>query len=113
MCPLRWSGTWYLGLVRISSRQFRTRHDELITCDVLAAADCVLIDVVIRFEQLLSYLDRCIELQPLLVGRQANAVDVVRSKPVDDRVDRGLGWGKDLVDLLGAVVFTIIGRGVY
>lgn len=93
-------------------RQVRTRHGSLITSDVLSAADCVLIDVVIRFEKILSYLDRCIELQPLLVGRQANAVDVVRSKPVDDRVDRGLGWGKDLVDLLGGVVFAIVGRGV-
>lgn len=65
--------------------------------------------MVISFEKLLSYFNRCIELQPLFIGRQANAVDVVRSKPIDDRVDRGLRWGKDLVDLLGGVVFAIVG----
>jgi hypothetical protein len=49
----------------------------------------------------------------LLVGRQADVVDVFRSKPVDDRVDRGFGRGKNLVDLLGSVVFAIVGRVVY
>jgi hypothetical protein len=97
----------------VSTGRFGTQHYSLITCDVLAATDCVLVNVVIRFEKLLSYLDRCIELQPLLVGRQADAVDVVSSEPVDDRVDRALGWGKYLVDLLGGVVFAIVGRVVY
>jgi hypothetical protein len=73
----------------------------------------VLVDVVIRFKQLLGYLDRCIKLQPLLVGRQADAVDVVSGEPVDDRVDGSLGWGKDLVDLLGGVIFAIVGGVVY
>lgn len=68
----------------------------------------MLVDVVSRLEKLLSYLDRCIELQPLLVDRQANAVDVVRSEPVDDRVDRGLSWGEYLIDLLSRVVFSIV-----
>lgn len=72
----------------------------------------MLVDVVISLEQLLSYLNRGIELQPLLVGRQANPVDIVRSQPVDHRIDRGLSWRKDLVDLLGGVVFAIVRRGV-
>jgi hypothetical protein len=72
----------------------------------------VLVDVIISFEKLLSHLNRCIELQPLLVGRQANAIDVMGSEPVDDRVDGGLGRGEYLVDLLGSVEFAIVGGGV-
>lgn len=70
------------------------------------------VDVIIRLEKLLGYLYRRVELQPLLVGGQANTVDVVRCEPVDDRVDRGFGWSKDLVDLLGGVVFAVVGGGV-
>jgi len=72
----------------------------------------VFVDVVIRLEKLLGYLYRRIELQPLLVGGQADTGDVVRCEPVDDRVDGGFSWSKDLVDLLGGVVFAIVGGGV-
>lgn len=68
----------------------------------------MLVDVISRLEKLLSYLNRCIKLQPLLVGRQANAVDVVRREPIDDRFNGGLGRRKDLGDLLGRVVFAIV-----
>lgn len=108
MCSLKYSGTWYLRFVRMSSRQFRTEHYSLITCNVLAATACVLVDMVSGFEKFLSYLDRCIELQPLLVGRQADAIDIVRSDPVDNRVDRGLSRGEDLVNLLSRVESAII-----
>jgi len=72
----------------------------------------VFVDVVVRLKKLLGYLYRCVELQPLLVGGQANAVDVVRCEPVDDRIDGSFSWSKDLVDLLGGVVFAIVGGGV-
>lgn len=86
----------------------------LITGNVGPAGASVLIDVVLCLEQALGLFSVGVELNPLLVGRLADAMssDAGGLQPAANCVDSSLSGGKDLDDLLGCVVLAKAGRVV-
>lgn len=82
--------------VRLQSKSW---NGLLITSNIGGAARGMLENMVLGAEKLLNLAGRSIELEPLLVGRDADVAEIVLLKPAFDRFDTLLGRCKDLRNL--------------